>query len=158
MLGAQAEEMAAQKLRVAHVEAERNAQHGELLAARVGLIPATLEIETLRVRLARALRVAFGRSSEKLRDRFEQLELTLADIDELLSETEPAVNAGETATTSEPPDEPSKSTRRPCDTVGQGMNYLPALALVGLLAGAGLVRLARWRSRPTPAPIGRQSS
>ena len=47
------------------------------------------------MRLARALRVAFGRSSEKLRDRFEQLELTLADIDELLSETEPAVNGGD---------------------------------------------------------------
>lgn len=59
----------------------------------------------------RALRVAFGRSSEKLRDRVEQLELTLADIDELLGET--ATIAVETAIAPEPPDEPSKPTRRP---------------------------------------------
>ena len=89
MLAAQAEEMAAQTLRLAEIKAERDAQHAELLAARAGLIEQRFEIEKLKARLARALRVAFGRSSEKLRNRLEQLELTLADIDELLGETEP---------------------------------------------------------------------
>jgi transposase len=111
MLAAQAEEMAAQKRRLEEIEAERDAQHAELLAARAGLIEQRYEIEALRARLARALRVAFGRSSEKLRDRVEQLELTLADIDELLGET--ATIAAETATAPEPPEEPSKPTRRP---------------------------------------------
>lgn len=43
----------------------------------------------MRARLARALRVTFGRSSEKLVDQLEQLELTLADLDERIAETEP---------------------------------------------------------------------
>ena len=104
--------MAAQTLRLAEIKAERDAQHAELLAARAGLIEQRFEIEKLKARLARALRVAFGRSSEKLRNRLEQLELTLADIDELLGETEPASDP-ETAATSEPPDKPSKPARRP---------------------------------------------
>ena len=75
MLSAQAAEMAAQRT--------------ELAAARAGLLEQRYEIEALRARLARALRVAFGRSSEKLRDQLEQLELTLADLDERIAETEP---------------------------------------------------------------------
>jgi transposase len=111
MLATQAEEMAGQKRRLEEIEAERDAHHAELLAARAGLIEQRYEIEALRARLARALRVAFGRSSEKLRDRVEQLELTLADINELLGET--ATIAVETAIAPEPPDEPSKPTRPP---------------------------------------------
>lgn len=61
----------------------------ELATARAGLLEQRYEIEALRARLARALRVAFGRSSEKLRDQLEQLELTLADLDERIAETEP---------------------------------------------------------------------
>ena len=53
MLAAQAAEMATQRT--------------ELAAARAGLLEQRYEIEALRARLARALRVAFGRSSEKLR-------------------------------------------------------------------------------------------
>lgn len=64
-------------------------RNSELAAARVGLLEQRYEIEALRARLARALRVAFGRSSEKLRHHVEQLELTLADLDEVLAETEP---------------------------------------------------------------------
>ncbi len=47
----------------------------------------TQPLEALRARLARALRAAFGCSSEKTRGRIEQLELALADIDEPLDET-----------------------------------------------------------------------
>jgi hypothetical protein len=74
---------------LAEIKAIRQAQDSELAAARAGIIEQRFEIEALRARLARLLRAAFGRSSEKLRDRLEQLELTLADIDELLAETSP---------------------------------------------------------------------
>ena len=82
MLSAQAVEMAEQAAMVA-------ARQTELAAARAGLLEQRYEIEALRARLARALRVAFGRSSEKLRNQLEQLELTLADLDERIAETEP---------------------------------------------------------------------
>ena len=53
--------------------------------------------------------VAFGRSSEKLRGQMEQLELTLADLDELLAETEPKG----TAAIDDVVVEPTKPARRP---------------------------------------------
>ena len=94
MLSAQAAEMALQRT--------------ELAAARAGLLEQRYEIEALRTRLARALRVAFGRSSEKLRDQVEQLELTLADLDETIAETEPKDGNAESNGTA-----PSKPARRP---------------------------------------------
>ncbi len=72
MVAAQAAELATQNAMLA-------ARDAELAAARAGIVEQRFEIEALKARLARALRVAFGRSSEKLRDRIEQLELTLAD-------------------------------------------------------------------------------
>jgi len=102
LLVAQTAEVAAQKRRLAEMAAERAAQQAELLAARAGLIEQRFEIEALRARLARALRVAFGRSSEKLRTQVEQLELTLTDIDELLGETAPDDNAAVAASPTPP--------------------------------------------------------
>ena len=58
-----------------------------------------------------ALRVAFGRSSEKLRDQLEQLELTLADLDERIAETEPKDTIVEPIAA-----DPIKPTRRPLPT------------------------------------------
>ena len=114
MLAAQAAEMATQAT--------------ELAAARAGLLEQRYEIEALRARLARALRVAFGRSSEKLRGQVEQLELTLADLDELLAETEPtdATAAPVEATPNKPARRPLPQTlprdvvehAAPCDGVG----------------------------------------
>ena len=101
MLSAQAVEMAEQAAMVA-------AQRTELVAARAGLLEQRYEIEALRARLARALRVAFGRSSEKLRDQLEQLELTLADLDETIAATERKDVEGEPDGTA-----PSKPARRP---------------------------------------------
>lgn len=83
MIAAQAVEMAAQAGEIA-------TRTTELAAARAGIIEQRFEIEALKARLARLLRVTFGRSSEKLRAHVEQLELTLADIDELLAETSPS--------------------------------------------------------------------
>ncbi len=90
--------------------AEMAIHRTELAAARAGLLEQRYEIEALRGRLARALRVAFGGSSEKLRGRMEQLELTLADLDELLAETAPN---DATATVAPIEAEPSQPARRP---------------------------------------------
>ncbi|MDE2333155.1 MAG: IS66 family transposase [Rhodospirillales bacterium] len=79
-------DVAALQAMVAAQAAELAAQAAELATARAGIIEQRYEIETLKARLLRALRVTFGRSSEKLRDRVEQFELLLADIDELLAE------------------------------------------------------------------------
>ena len=99
----------AQTAELAEIRAQRQAQEAELAAARAGLIEQRFEIEALKSRLARLQRMTFGRSSEKLRDQVEQLELTLADIDELLGEITPA---------NDPADEPAeiparKPVRRP---------------------------------------------
>ena len=75
---------------LAESRAARQLLDGELASARAGLVEQRFEIEALKSRLAKLLRVAFGRSSEKLRERIEQLELALADIDELLGETDAA--------------------------------------------------------------------
>jgi len=93
---------------VATLRAMVAAQRTELAAARAGLLEQRYEIEALRARLARALRVAFGRSSEKLRDQLEQLELTLADLDETIAATEPKDIEAEPDGTA-----PSKPARRP---------------------------------------------
>jgi transposase len=99
----------AQRTELAEIRVQRQAQEAELAAARAGLIEQRFEIEALKSRLARLQRMTFGRSSEKLRDQFEQLELTLADIDEMLGEITPA---------NDPADEPAeiparKPARRP---------------------------------------------
>jgi transposase len=99
----------AQTAELAEIRTQRQAQEAELAAARAGLIEQRFEIEALKSRLARLQRMTFGRSSEKLRDQVEQLELTLADIDELLGEITPA---------NDPADEPAeiparKPARRP---------------------------------------------
>ena len=80
----------AQTAELVEIRAQRQAQQAELAAARAGLIEQRFEIEALKSRLARLQRMTFGRSSEKLRDQVEQLELTLADIDEMLGEITPA--------------------------------------------------------------------
>ena len=80
----------AQTAELVEIRVLRQAQEAELAAARAGLIEQRFEIEALKSRLARLQRMTFGRSSEKLRDQVEQLELTLADIDEMLGEITPA--------------------------------------------------------------------
>ena len=53
----------------------------ELAAAKAGLRTKALEIETLKVQLARLRRRMFGRSSERLSQRIEQLELVLEELE-----------------------------------------------------------------------------
>jgi transposase len=58
------------------------AQAAELAAARAGLIAKALEIETLKLQIARLRRQTFGRSSEKLGRVIGQLELSLEELEE----------------------------------------------------------------------------
>src|ERR1700739_2646544 len=69
---------------------QREDEHAaELQAARNGLKEQVLRNEQLKLRLAKLLRERFGASSEKLRGAIEQLELTLADLEEKIAETAP---------------------------------------------------------------------
>jgi hypothetical protein len=72
----------------------------ELVAARDGLKEQVLRNEQLKLCLAKLLRERFGASSEKLRGAIEQLELTLADLEEKIAETAPAEAAGQTLNSS----------------------------------------------------------
>ena len=56
-------------------------QAGELVAARSGLALKSLEVEKLKIELARLKRMQFGRSSEKMRQAAEQLELALEELE-----------------------------------------------------------------------------
>lgn len=103
----------AQTAELAEARAARQALDAELAAARAGLIEQRYEIEALKARLSKALRMTFGHSSEKLRDRVEQLELVLADIDELLAETDPAEGADASAVEDSKPEDTGKPARRP---------------------------------------------
>ena len=82
---------ALRRMLIAEREA-RAAQAVELAAAKAGLVSKTLEIEKLKIQLARLRRQQFGRSSEKIERIIEQLELMLDEL-----ETEAAVGpiAGE---------------------------------------------------------------
>jgi len=57
------------------------AQAAELATAKAGLLIKALEVEKLRVELARLKRQRYGRSSEKLRHKIEQLELGLEEVE-----------------------------------------------------------------------------
>jgi len=55
----------------------RAAREAELAAAKAGLVAKTLEIEKLKLQIARLQRAQFGRSSEKIAREIYQLELRL---------------------------------------------------------------------------------
>ena len=61
--------------------AERDAHAVELAAAKAGLIVNALEIEKLKVQIARLRRVQYGSSSERIKRELEQLELKLEDLE-----------------------------------------------------------------------------
>jgi transposase len=85
----------------------RAAQAVELDAAKAGLVSKTLEIEKLKVQLARLRRQQFGRSSEKIDRIIEQLELMLDEL-----ETEAAVGPVAAASSAAADDDESVAVRR----------------------------------------------
>ena len=96
--------------------AEGEARAAELAAAKAGLMAKGLEVEKLKLQIARLQRMQFGRSSEKVARTIEQLELRL---EELEAET-PAASDDASAANGEPsspieqssPPDRKKSARR----------------------------------------------
>ena len=103
---------------------EREAREGELAAAKAGLVAKALEIEKLKLQLARLRRQQFGRSSEKIARTIEQLELTLEDLEAEASVpavATPSASDGEQSSSST---ERKKSGRKPLP------QHLPRRAIV----------------------------
>jgi hypothetical protein len=71
---------------LAEIKDVRKSQDAELAKARSDLIEQRFESEKLKAQLAKLKRATFGRSSEKLGEQIDQLELKLAEIDGLLAE------------------------------------------------------------------------
>jgi transposase len=65
-------------------------QSAELAAAKAGLLSRTLEIEKLKVQIARLKRLSFGASSERMHRELEQLELKLEELETAEAEAEVA--------------------------------------------------------------------
>src|SRR6266550_1898782 len=83
------------------------AREAELAAAKAGLINKTLEIEKLKVQLARLRRQQFGRSSEKIDRIIEQLELMLDEL-----ETEAAIGPTTDVSSATVDEDESAATRK----------------------------------------------
>ncbi|MDK9723225.1 MAG: IS66 family transposase, partial [Rhodospirillales bacterium] len=86
------------------------AQASELEAAKSGLVAKSLEVEKLKIELARLKRMSFGRSSEKLAHLALQMELALEELEATAPEAaEPIDEPAEPAT----PEARKPRTRRP---------------------------------------------
>jgi transposase len=66
---------------IAAQAAEGEARAAELAAAKAGLVAKALEVEKLKLQIARLRRMQFGRSSEKIARTIEQLELRLEELE-----------------------------------------------------------------------------
>ena len=84
------------------------AQAAELAAAKAGLMARSLEVEKLRIQLARLRRMQFGRSSEKIAREIEQLELALEDLEATAGASQPPGTSPQAA-----PERRARSGRRP---------------------------------------------
>jgi transposase len=90
--------------------AEGEARAAELAAAKAGLVAKALEVEKLKLQIARLRRMQFGRSSEKIERTIEQLELRL---EELEAETPtPTASDGEPPPAVEPSSSPERKTSK----------------------------------------------
>jgi len=85
----------------------------ELAAAKAGLLTKTLEIEKLRIQIARLRRMSFGASSERIRRELEQLELKLEELEMADAEAEAAAETAQAMAEEPAPEEaPAKKQRR----------------------------------------------
>lgn len=105
---------------VAEQAAALKAAQAEATAAKAGLVAKSLEIEKLKVQIAKLRRMQFGRSSEKLAHAIDQLELRLEEL-----EMEEALNAAAAAEPTLPAASArSRPTRRPLP------EHLPRIEIV----------------------------
>lgn len=86
----------------------------ELAAAKAGLLTRTLEVEKLKIEIARLRRMSFGASSERMHRELEQLELKLEELETAQAEAEAAAAETVPAAAEEPALEeaPAKKQRR----------------------------------------------
>jgi transposase len=101
--------------------AEGEAREAELAAARAGLLAKALEVEKLKLQIARLRRMQFGRSSEKIARTIEQLELRLEEL-EAETPTPAAADASDANGEQPSPVEPSS----PADRKKSERRSLPA--------------------------------
>jgi transposase len=89
------------------------ADRAELAAAKAGLLVRTLEVEKLKVEIARLKRMSFGASSERMRRELEQLELKLEELETAQAEAEAAAETAPAVVEEPAPEEaPAKKRRR----------------------------------------------
>lgn len=89
------------------------ASRAELAAAKAGLLTRTLEVEKLKIEIARLRRMHFGASSERMHRELEQLELKLEELETAHAEAEAsAAAAPDMAEESAPEQAPAKKKRR----------------------------------------------
>jgi len=89
------------------------AQSSELAAAKAGLLSKTLEIEKLKVQIARLKRLGFGASSERVSRELEQLELKLEELETAEAQAQTAAGMSK-APAAEPEEEtpPARPRRK----------------------------------------------
>jgi transposase len=102
--------------------AKAEAREAELVAVKAGLMAKALEVEKLKLQIARLRRLQFGRSSEKIARTIEQLELRL---EELETET-PATGASDAASAATGEPSPSVEQSSPPDRKKSERRALPA--------------------------------
>jgi transposase len=93
----------------------RAAREAELAAAKAGLVAKTLEIEKLKLQIARLQRAQFGRSSEKIAREIYQLELRLEELETETPSTPavPDASARDDAEPTSPAVKAKRSARKP---------------------------------------------
>jgi len=95
--------------------AEAEARAAELAAAKAGLLAKALEVEQLKLQIARLRRMQFGRSSEKIERTIEQLELRLEELETaapVASDDASLADGEQLAVEPSPPPERKTSRRR----------------------------------------------
>jgi transposase len=112
--GQDGEEVARLRALVAEQAAALTAARAEATAAKAGLLAKSLEIEKLKVQIARLRRMQFGRSSEKLAQEIDQLELRLEELEMAQEMAQvPSLDAALAETTPAAASSKPKPTRRP---------------------------------------------
>jgi len=92
--------------------AEGEARAAELAAAKAGLLATALEVEKLKLQIARLRRMQFGRSSEKIARTIEQLELRLEELEAEAPAASHDPATGEPPLAVEPSSPPERKTSK----------------------------------------------
>jgi hypothetical protein len=115
-------EVARLRALVAAQAAALKTAQAEAAAAKAGLLVKSLEIEKLKIQIARLRRMQFGRSSEKLSHEIEQLELRLEELEMVEAANNAAID--EIAPAADAATAKPKATRRPLP------EHLPRIEIV----------------------------